>query len=80
MFVVLDVGERHLLRLEGVAEIGVEQLNRDVVAGPHLGELVEQPVPVFPRPLMDQVLAPAIRTPYHGEIFAPGGDRGQAGP
>jgi hypothetical protein len=72
VFVVLDVGERHLLRLEGIAEISIQQLDRDVVASPHFGELVEQPVPVFSGPLMDQVLRPALRTPYHAEIFAPG--------
>ena len=53
VFVVLDVGERHSLRLEGVAELNIQQLDGDVVASPHFGELVEQLVPVFPAPLMD---------------------------
>lgn len=35
VFVVLDVGEGHPLRLEGVAELGIEQLDCAVVAGPN---------------------------------------------
>lgn len=71
VLVVLDVSERHPLRLEGIAELSVQQLDRDVVARPHLGELVEQLVPVFPGPLMNQVSAPVLRTLCHSEIFAP---------
>jgi len=71
VFVVLNVGKRHPLRFESVAELSIEQFDRDVVARAHLGELVEQSVPVFPGPLMDHVRVPVLRTPCHNTIFAP---------
>lgn len=71
VFVVLNVGERHPLRLESVAELSIEQFDRDVVTRSHLGELVEQSVPLFPGLLMDHVRVPVLRTPCHRIIFAP---------
>ena len=72
VFVVLDVGKRYALRFEGVAELSIQQLDRDVVTNPHFGDLIEQLVPVFPRPLMDRIPAPVLGTLCHGSIFAPG--------
>lgn len=71
VFVVLDVGERHPLRLEGVAEFSAQQLDRDVVTSPNFGELIEQIVPVFSGPLMDQVPAPILGTLCHRRVIAP---------
>jgi hypothetical protein len=48
VFVVLNVSERHPLRLEGATELDIQQLDGDIIAGPHLGELVEELVPIFP--------------------------------
>jgi hypothetical protein len=70
MLVVLDVGQRHPLGLEGVTELSIQQLDRDVVASPHFGQLVKQSVPVFPGSLVDQVPASVLRTPCHRMILA----------
>src|SRR5262249_21842710 len=70
VLVVLDVRERYPLRLEHVAEVGVEQLNGDIVPSPNLGEFVQQPVPVFLRALVDDVEALALPVICHTGIVA----------
>jgi hypothetical protein len=79
VLVVLDVGQRHLLGLELVAEFGVQELDGDVVSGPDPGELVEQLVPVFLGALVDDVGAPALRVICHTAIVAPSGPEDQRG-
>ena len=71
MLVVLDIGERNLLRLESVTELSIKQLHRHLVTCPYLGDLVEQSVPLLFGPLMDDVLGPFPWLLCHTRIFAP---------
>jgi len=67
VLVILDMGEWHALHLETVTELDVQQLDRDVVSCPHLGELVEQTVPFLSGPLVDDV-RPALFMLCHVNI------------
>lgn len=75
MFVILNVGQWHPLRFEGVTKLSIQQLDRNVVACPHFGELIEELVPIFPGALVDQVLATTLPMLCHSDSFAPGGAR-----
>lgn len=66
--VVLNVGQWHPLGLELIAQVGVEQLDGDLVSRSYGRELIKELVPRFPGTFMDNVRA---TTSHHRRIIAP---------